>query len=67
MIADTLPKILAYIRAVEQEKNVECFLEASSGFYLHPTNITQIVNIFSASVLGATLPKPTDVSDVKVK
>lgn len=33
----------------------------------HPTNITQIVNIFSASVLGATLPNPTDVNDVNVK
>lgn len=35
--------------------------------YSHPTNITQIVKIFSASVLGATLPKPTDVNDVNVK
>lgn len=26
-----------------------------------------MVNIFSASVFGATLPKPTDVNDVKVK
>lgn len=34
---------------------------------LHPTNITQIVNIFSASVFGATLPNPTDVNDVNVK
>lgn len=29
--------------------------------------MTQIVKIFSASVLGATLPNPTDVSDVNVK
>lgn len=35
--------------------------------YLHPTSITHIVKIFSASVFGATLPKPTDVSEVKVK
>lgn len=34
---------------------------------LHPTNITQIVKIFSASVFGATFPKPTDVNDVNVK
>lgn len=36
-------------------------------FNLHPTSITQMVNIFSASVFGATLPKPTDVNDVNVK
>lgn len=41
--------------------------ESFRSFHLHPTNITQIVKIFSASVLGATLPKPTDVSEVKVK
>lgn len=35
--------------------------------YSHPTNITQMVNIFSASVFGATFPKPTDVNDVNVK
>lgn len=35
--------------------------------YLHPTSITQIVKIFSASVFGATFPNPTDVSDVNVK
>lgn len=29
--------------------------------------MTHIVKIFSASVLGATFPKPTDVSEVKVK
>lgn len=33
----------------------------------HPTNMTQIVKIFSASVFGATLPNPTDVRDVNVK
>lgn len=38
-----------------------------SKIYSHPINITIIVNIFSASVLGATLPKPTEVSDVNVK
>lgn len=35
--------------------------------YLHPTSMTHMVNIFSASVLGATLPNPTDVSEVNVK
>lgn len=35
--------------------------------YLHPTSITNIVNPFSISVLGATLPKPTLVSEVHVK
>lgn len=34
---------------------------------LHPTSITQTVNIFSVSVFGATFPKPTDVNEVKVK
>lgn len=34
---------------------------------LHPTNITHIVKIFSASVFGATLPNPTEVKDVNVK
>jgi hypothetical protein len=29
--------------------------------------MTQIVNIFSASVFGATFPNPTDVKDVNVK
>lgn len=36
-------------------------------FHLHPTSITQIVKIFSASVLGATLPNPTDVKLLNVK
>lgn len=35
--------------------------------HLHPTNITQTVNIFSVSVLGATFPNPTEVNEVKVK
>lgn len=39
----------------------------NNEWYLHPTNITHIVNIFSISVLGATLPNPTDVKDEKVK
>lgn len=34
---------------------------------LQPTNITTMVNIFSVSVFGDTLPKPTDVNDVNVK
>lgn len=42
-----------------------CYLVISQ--YSHPTNITHIVNIFSASVFGATLPNPTDVNDVNVK
>lgn len=33
----------------------------------HPINMTIIVKIFSASVLGATFPKPTDVRLLKVK
>ena len=35
--------------------------------YLQPTNITQMVNIFSPSVFGATFPNPTDVKLLKVK
>lgn len=35
--------------------------------YLHPTSMTHMVNIFSASVFGATLPNPTDVNEVNVK
>ena len=38
-----------------------------SSRYLHPISITIIVNIFSASVFGATFPKPTDVKLLKVK
>lgn len=34
---------------------------------LHPMSITIIVNIFSASVFGATLPNPTEVRLLKVK
>lgn len=93
MIADTLPKILAYMSAalakinVNMRKSVRSVLGLDHSlllaknfpinrgwleFYLkhlnlHPTNITQMVNIFSASVVGATLPKPTDVNDVNVK
>jgi hypothetical protein len=68
MIAETLPKILAYIRAVDDQKRFEfraIFLKLHLN--LHPTNMTQIVKIFSASVFGATLPKPTDVNEVNVK
>ena len=35
--------------------------------YLHPTNMTHMVNIFSQSVVGETLPKPTEVKLLKVK
>ena len=34
---------------------------------LHPTSIIKTEQIFSLLVLGDTLPKPTDVSDEKVK
>jgi hypothetical protein len=68
MIAETLPKILAYIRAVKSDKKIQsCSSKKILVDNLHPTNMTQMVKIFSASVLGATFPKPTDVSDVKVK
>lgn len=43
------------------------FIKFVSYSYSHPTNITQMVKIFSASVFGATLPNPTDVNDVNVK
>jgi len=33
----------------------------------HPISMTIIVKIFSASVFGATFPKPTDVRLLKVK
>lgn len=61
----------------ETEQKMECKrnkeiepIEKSMGNKnqnLHPTSITQMVKIFSASVFGATLPKPTDVNDVNVK
>ena len=56
-----------------------CCTESSEGFLQHcsvlrffsvdlqPMSMRQIVNIFSASVLGETLPKPTDVRPVIVK
>ena len=34
---------------------------------LHPTSIRIMENIFSLSVLGATLPNPTEISPVKQK
>ena len=34
---------------------------------LQPNIMTKIPNIFSLSVFGATLPKPTEMSPVKVK
>ncbi len=34
---------------------------------LHPSIIIQMAKIFSVSVLGATLPKPTDMRPVNVK
>lgn len=34
---------------------------------LQPNIMTKIPNIFSLSVLGATLPNPTEMSPVKVK
>lgn len=36
-------------------------------WYSQPTNITNIVKPFSISVLGATFPNPTLVSEVHVK
>jgi hypothetical protein len=45
-------------------------MKATSSLFhlhLHPTSITQMVKIFSASVFGATFPKPTEVSEVNVK
>lgn len=65
IIAETFPKMLAYIRAGKEETLGRGWVRFS--FYLHPTSMTHIVNIFSASVFGATFPKPTLVSDVKVK
>ena len=41
--------------------------EISACDYLHPSNITAIVYSFSASVLGATFPNPTDIRPVKQK
>ena len=35
--------------------------------YLHPNNISTMANIISLSVLGATLPKPTETRPVKQK
>ena len=35
--------------------------------YLHPNSISTMANIISLSVLGATLPKPTETRPVKQK
>jgi hypothetical protein len=35
--------------------------------HLHPNNMRIIENIISLSVVGATLPKPTDTRPVKQK
>lgn len=73
MIADTLPKILAYMRANGERgrkgkaMQIISMCQPTIRPHLHPTNITQTVNIFSVSVLGATFPNPTEVNEVKVK
>ena len=41
--------------------------EVKSLQHLHPTSMRIIEKIFSLSVLGATLPKPTEISPVKQK
>lgn len=75
-MAETLPKILAYIKAeisiFNKCLNKEGFVYGYKSYLtnkvnLHPTNITHIVKIFSASVFGATLPNPTEVKEVNVK
>lgn len=40
---------------------------SSIFIHLHPTSITHMVNAFSASVLGATFPNPTEVNELNVK
>ena len=54
------------------EQNVQMVSSSTVQFAffkgdLQPMSMRQIVNIFSASVLGETLPKPTDVRPVIVK
>lgn len=66
MIADTFPKMEAYIKAVIIERR-------GSGDrlllrpFLHPTSMMMTLNTFSMLVVGATFPKPTDVREEKVK
>lgn len=68
MIADTLPKILAYMRAGRCGMRIGLGNNIGHSLRdLHPTSITHTVNIFSVSVFGATLPNPTEVREVKVK
>lgn len=67
-MADTFPKNTCIHKSLRGKLKVS--LHVFKEIYrccLHPTSITQIVNAFSASVFGATLPNPTEVSEVNVK
>jgi len=53
---------------VEKKRKRQRFLPFSPlNLHLHPISMRQMVKIFSTSVLGETLPKPTEVSPVIVK
>lgn len=76
MMADTLPKMLAYIRAAKdgrqkyfmlQELRIPTYVLESLPLYSQPMSITQMEKIFSGLVLGETFPKPTLVRLLKVK
>ena len=54
----------------EQQKDAKLDISDAEGKslqHLHPTSMRIMENIFSLSVLGATLPKPTEISPVKQK
>ena len=42
-------------------------MDAGRGGHLHPSSMITMVYSFSASVLGATFPNPTDIRPVKQK
>ena len=68
MIADTFPKIEAYIKAkliLKIYKNIMISQDVLRN--LHPMSIISTEKIFSKLVVGATLPKPTEVREEKVK
>lgn len=55
------------LQEMNKVADVQPVVKAVHGLNSHPTSITNIVNIFSASVFAATLPKPTLVRLLNVK
>ena len=58
--------ILTFNRSITHVEDGD-YTRIEQQYNLHPSSIITIVYSFSASVLGATLPKPTDIRPVKQK